>query len=100
MNKILFGNVNFADENDKHAELYRAYQYSTEWGVIKNKLLPTLRSGRGRDLFTHFLKLYPSDWTKKGHEMLPYSTKKKKRKGANRDSEIESAIRVLDSMHN
>lgn len=41
LQKILFGNVDFADPDDKLSEMYKSYQYSTEWGVIKNKLYPS-----------------------------------------------------------
>tara|TARA_Y100000593_G_scaffold30506_1_gene60420 strand:- start:2966 stop:5641 length:2676 start_codon:yes stop_codon:yes gene_type:complete len=94
LNKILFGNVDFSNPNDKQTELYNAYQYSTAWGVFKNKIKPSLEAGRGgRDLFTHYFKAYPSTWTKKGHEMI-WGKKAKK----NRKSQESQAIKVLEGM--
>ena len=99
LNKIIFGNVDFADPDDKLTELYSAYQYSTAWGVYKNKVQPALESGRGRDLITHYLKLYPSDWTKAAHKKLPWSKQKKKSISQNvRNPYDKRAIAVLDSM--
>jgi len=72
LEKILFGNVDYADDADKMSEMYSAYQLSTEWGVIKNKLYPSYkRGGLGRDFATHTLKLYPSWWTKGAGKYLP-----------------------------
>ena len=70
LNKILFGNVDFSDPNDSMAERFNAYQWSTFWGTTKNKIAPAIAAGRGRDLLTHYLKLYPNTWTKKGHEAI------------------------------
>jgi len=95
LNKILFGNVDFADDSDKLSQLYSAYQFSTAWGFAKNKLAPAVQSGRGRDLITHWLKLYPNQWTKTGHEMVFGKKSKKKRKSKNTN---ERALAILESM--
>ena len=95
LNKILFGNVDFGDPDDRHAEMYNAYQYSTAWGVMKNKTWPAVKSGRGRDLFTHYLKLYPSSFTKSGHEMVFGPQKKKKKR---QPADNSAAISVLEGM--
>ena len=82
----------------KQTELYNAYQYSTAWGVFKNKIQPSLQSGRGRDLFTHYMKAYPSKWTKKGHDIVaPYLYGKKKKRDRRR-KESDSAVKVLEGM--
>ena len=70
LNKILFGNVNYADPNDQMAAQYEAYQLSTFWGQTKNKIWPSLKSGRGRDVYMHYFKQYPSATTKKYNKML------------------------------
>jgi len=95
LNKILFGNVDFSDDSDKLTDLYTAYQFSTAWGMIKNKFAPTIKSGRGRDLVTHWLKLYPNKWTKRGHEFM-FGKKKKKQK--KRQTGSERALAVLEGM--
>ena len=101
LNKILFGNVDFADDDDKLTELYAAYQYSTAWGVLKNKTIPALKSGRGRDLFMHTLKLYPSATTKKRHELIfgkePDKRKtKKKYLGVVPNSDLDRSLQLLE----
>tara|TARA_Y100000310_G_scaffold344790_1_gene459537 strand:- start:257 stop:2935 length:2679 start_codon:yes stop_codon:yes gene_type:complete len=102
LNKILFGNVDFADDNDKLATMYAAYQWSTEWGVIKNKLWPSLKAGRGRDLITHWLKLYPNTLTKETNKLIYQDIlgvrkpKKKKRKGPT--TNYEKALVALERM--
>ena len=93
LNKILFGNVDFADPNDKLSQQYMAYQYSTTWGVLKNKIEPTIRNGRGRDLITHYLKLYPSPWTKAGHEAI-WGKKPKKKTG--KETDVTRALKALE----
>jgi len=95
LNKILFGNVDFSNDSDKLSQLYSAYQYSTAWGVSKNKLMPAIQSGRGRDLITHWLKLYPNEWTKGGHQMI-FGKKSKKKKKTNTSN--ERALAILESM--
>ena len=96
LNKILFGNVDFADDSDKLSTMYAAYQWSTAWGVGKNKIAPALKAGRGRDLITHWLKLYPNQYTKKAHEMV-FGRKSKKRK-ASRPTDVQRALAVLEGM--
>ena len=96
-NKIIFGNVDFSDPDDRLNELYKAYQWSTEWGVIKNKLAPTIKSGRGRDLFTHFLKLYPNKWTTKWNKRI-FGRSNKAKKSKKALSSTEAAIKVLEGM--
>ena len=98
LNKILFGNVDFSDPNDVMAERFNAYQWSTFWGTTKNKIYPALEAGRGRDLLTHYLKLYPNTWTKQGHAMIFGKTAKKKRKRSNLPSNVDKALAVLESM--
>jgi len=70
LNKILFGNVNFADEFDEKAQRLDKYKWGTFAGTTVNKILPSLQAGRGRDLITHYLKLYPNDFTKKYNALL------------------------------
>ena len=98
LNKIIFGNVDFSDDSDKLTDMYSAYQISTAWGVTKNKLWPAIKSGRGRDLFTHYLKLYPSSWTKKYHEQIFTKPKKKKRSNPNTSMNRDAALDILESM--
>jgi len=69
-NKIIFGNVDYSDSKDQAAQLYEAYQYSTEYGRLMNKTWPAIRDGRGWDLARSWLKLYPSGFTKYGHEKI------------------------------
>ena len=102
LNKILFGNVDFADPNDSMSERFNAYQWSTFWGTTKNKIAPAIASGRGRDLLTHYLKLYPATWTKKGHEFIGDKTglwsKKSKNKQKKRATNVDRALAVLEGM--
>ena len=99
LNKILFGNVDFSDPNDSMAERFNAYQWSTFWGTTKNKIYPALEAGRGRDLLTHYLKLYPNTWTKEGHSMIfGKAAKKKKKKQANLPTNVDKALAILESM--
>ena len=97
LNKILFGNVDFADPNDSMAERFNAYQWSTFWGTTKNKIAPAIQAGRGRDLLTHYLKLYPNTWTKKGHEAI-FGKKSKKRKSRKGSTNVQRALDVLEGM--
>lgn len=97
LNKILFGNVDFSKPDDKLSAMYGAYQWSTVWGVTKNKIWPSLKAGRGRDLITHWLKLYPNEYTKKAHKMIFGKTKEQKKTKIPTD--IERAVSVLEGMH-
>ena len=96
LNKILFGNVDFADDSDKLSTMYAAYQWSTAWGVTKNKLYPALKSGRGRDLITHWLKLYPNQYTKQAHQLI-FGKKPKKQKRKTQTN-VDRALAVLEGM--
>ena len=98
LNKILFGNVDFADPNDSMAERYNAYQWSTFWGTTKNKIYPAIQGGRGRDLLTHYLKLYPNTWTKQGHSMIFGKKTKKKKRRSSRPANVDRALAVLEGM--
>ena len=99
LNKILFGNVNFADEDDRHTEMYSAYQYSTFWGQWTNKIFPAIKTGRGRDLITHWLKLYPTKTTKKYHEMIFGKSKsKKKSRAKHMDPSLEASLNLLQGL--
>ena len=98
LNKILFGNVDFSDPNDSMAERFNAYQWSTFWGTTKNKIAPAIAAGRGRDLLTHYLKLYPNTWTKKGHETIFGKKSKKRAKKRGVPTNVESALAVLEGM--
>ena len=96
LNKILFGNVDFSNDSDKLANMYAAYQWSTVWGVTKNKIAPSLASGRGRDLITHWLKLYPNQYTKASNQFIFQRTpKKQKRK---KQTNVSRALAVLEGM--
>ena len=97
LNKIIFGNVDFADPTDSQAERYSAYQWSTFWGVAKNKSIPALKTGRGRDLITHYLKLYPSKWTKAGHEKI-FGVQPSKKKAPKNPTDVQRALQVLDTL--
>ena len=99
LNKILFGNVNFADPTDKQTELYSAYQYSTVWGQWNNKLFPAIQDGRGRDLVTHWLKLYPTTETKFLHgKMFGKKPKKKKASTRGMNADVLASLKLLESM--
>jgi len=82
LNKILFGNVDYADKNNKDVQRYSAYQLSTEWGVLKHKLIPALQSRRPMDLIRHTFKLYPADYTRKYNEKIFGISKGEKKKAA------------------
>ena len=97
LNKILFGNVDFFDPTDAQTELYNAYQFSTAYGVLQNKVIPSIANGRGRDLIMHYGKLYPTWWTKAAHEKAFGRKPKKKKKQAKITSQTE-AVRILDMM--
>jgi hypothetical protein len=97
LNKILFGNVDFADDSDKLSTMYAAYQWSTAWGVGKNKIWPSIQAGRGRDLIMHWLKLYPNQYTKQAHQAI-FGKKIKKQKRA-RQTNVDRALAVLEGMH-
>ena len=103
LNKILFGNVDFADDSDKLSTMYAAYQWSTAWGVGKNKIFPSIQAGRGRDLIMHWLKLYPNQYTKQAHEMIGSTTglwsKKAKKRKPTRQTNVDRALAVLEGMH-
>jgi len=101
LNKILFGNVDFADPNDSMAERFNAYQWSTFWGTTKNKIAPAIAAGRGRDLLTHYLKLYPATWTKEGHKFIGDKTglwSKKSKQKKKRSTNVDRALAVLEGM--
>ena len=63
LTRVMLGNVNYA-ENTEDVLKYTDYQWSTEYGRLKNKILPALRDGRGVDVLRHYLALYPSSWIK------------------------------------
>ena len=65
-------------------------------GTTKNKIAPAIAAGRGRDLLTHYLKLYPATWTKKGHEAV--FGKKSKKKQKKRATNVDRALAVLEGM--
>ena len=96
LNKILFGNVDFADDSDKLSTMYAAYQWSTVWGVTKNKIAPSLKAGRGRDLIMHWLKLYPNQYTKAGHQFIFGKKPRKQKSGGS--TNVDRALAVLESM--
>ena len=96
LNKILLGNVDFTDEGNQDVERYEAYQLSTFWGIAKNKIIPSLETGRGRDLFMHFLKLYPSSWTKQGSEAI--FGKHSKGKASKINSNLDASLALIKSM--
>ena len=102
LNKVLFGNVDFADEDDRHTQMYNAYQYSTFWGTFANKLGPAIKSGRGRDLFTHWFKLYPNKTTKYFHEETVGKIwpKKKKKKSKQINKNLNTSLNLLRSFSN
>lgn len=95
LNKILFGNVNFADVHDEKAQRLDKYKWGTFAGTTVNKILPSLQAGRGRDLITHYLKLYPNDFTKKYNALLfnrKPATKKASTKGMSPDLKASLAL--------
>ena len=64
-------------------------------GTTVNKILPSLQAGRGRDLITHYLKLYPNDFTKKYNALLfnrKPATKKASTKGMSPDLKASLAL--------
>lgn len=67
--EMLFGNVDFSDDTEEAAQ-YTAYQYSTEWGKMRNKNWPAIKDGRGMDILRHWLSAYPSQFTKKYHDRI------------------------------
>lgn len=100
LNKILFGNVDFADDDDKLTEMYAAYQYSTAWGMLKNKYVPTLKSGRGFDVLRHILKFYPTEWTKKANQFIMGRESQYASKGPQQyDPNIKKSLDILSAIH-
>ena len=93
---VQYANVDYSDPDDKLSNMYSAYQLSTEWGVIKNKLWPSLKAGRGRDLLTHSLKLYPNEYTKKLNQHLFGRKPKDKKKKTS--TNYDRALKVLEAM--
>ena len=69
-NKIMYGNVDYSDVQNENVLRYSDYQYSTEYGRMKHKILPAIRDGRGMDLVRHYLAFYPSETIKKARELL------------------------------
>ena len=67
--RIMLGNVDYT-ENTEDVLRYTDYQWSTEYGRLKNKILPAIRDGRGVDVLRHYLALYPSDWIKSARRSL------------------------------
>tara|TARA_R100000234_G_scaffold11947_2_gene6634 strand:+ start:4844 stop:7624 length:2781 start_codon:yes stop_codon:yes gene_type:complete len=110
LNKILFGNVDYADPGDELTERYKAYQLSTEWGAIKNNYYPSYKRGSlGRDFATHTFKLYPSWWTKEARRYMPGVPKKKRytpslKKGRSKETlkgihpNLENSLKILEGL--
>lgn len=95
LNKILFGNIDFTEEGNQDVERYEAYQLSTFWGIAKNKILPSIQTGRGRDLIMHFLKLYPSQETKKANQAI---FGKPKGKASKINDNLDASLALIRSM--
>ena len=95
-NQIIFGNVDYSEEDDDVAR-YTAYQYSTEYGRFINKTWPAVRDGRGMDLFRHWLSAYPSRFTKDYHDMI-FGKPQDKRRLKGLAPQARSAVSVLDMM--
>ena len=77
LQEIIFGNI---DYDDPEYQKYMWYQLGTFPGQVANKLWPSLRNGRGSDVWRHLFKQYPSKFTKKWNEKL-YARQPKKRAG-------------------
>ena len=99
--QIMLGNVDYS-KDDAEISQYQAYQLSTEWGFIKNKMMPAMKRGQGLGNFAmHTFKFYPSWWTKAGSEFLgikqPKSRKKKAKTIGNRkiNKELEMSLNLL-----
>ena len=99
--QIMLGNVDYS-KDDSEISQYQAYQLSTEWGFIKNKMMPAMKRGQGLGNFAmHTFKFYPSWWTKSGSEFLgikqPKSRKKKTKTIGNQkiNKELDIALNLL-----
>tara|TARA_R100000808_G_scaffold25035_2_gene60706 strand:- start:1393 stop:4053 length:2661 start_codon:yes stop_codon:yes gene_type:complete len=99
LQKQLFGNVNYREDNDPDILRYTDYQYSTEYGRFKHKIAPAIKDGRGMDLLRHYLSFYPTDWIKESRKMIgrniPYFKKRKKKGNITQDTKRQRALEVL-----
>ena len=91
--KMLLGNVDYTEDTE-NSERYTAYQYSTEYGRMKYKILPALRDGRSIDVLRHYLAWYPSSWIKKARKSLGL---KKKSKSKYTTEQVLHSLRQLSS---
>jgi hypothetical protein len=97
LSKILLGNI---DYEDKETEKYKWYQASTIVGQTVNKTWPSIKDGRGWDVFRHIFNAYPSKETKKYNKMFfedVLGVKKKKKKKALTNAD-RAALSVVDRM--
>ena len=72
LTKIMLGNVDYNEETEDVLR-YTDYQWSTEYGRLKNKIIPAIRDGRGVDVLRHYLSLYPSSWIKSARRHIGLS---------------------------
>ena len=80
--KILLGNVDYTQDTED-SRRYTDYQYSTEYGRFKHKILPAIRDGRSTDLLRHYLAWYPTPWIKEARKFI--GLKKSKSKYSTKD---------------
>ena len=97
LSQVMFGNVDYANPEDELTQRYQAYQYSTFWGTTVNKIYPSWKTGRGRDLITHYLKLYPSPWTKRANKWLTGRKPKVVNKKTVYDANASNALDLIKS---
>ena len=86
----MLGNVDYSDTSNDNVLRYSDYQYSTEYGRMKHKILPAIRDGRGMDLLRHYLAFYPSEGIKKAREFLGLKKKKQYKSDKARESALAS----------
>jgi hypothetical protein len=88
--KIIFGNVDYTNDSEE-SRRYTDYQYSTEYGRLRHKILPAIRDGRGVDLFRHYLNFYPAPWIKEARRKIGL----KKNKSSYSREDALNALRLL-----
>ena len=93
LTRVMLGNVNYA-ENTEDVLRYTDYQWGTEYGRLKNKIIPALKDGRGVDVLRHYLALYPSSWIKSARRRIGLN---KPRTSKYTTSEVLSSLAKLPS---
>jgi len=94
LKRRLLGNIDYTLDTED-SRRYTDYQYSTEYGRFRHKILPALRDGRGVDLLRHWLALYPSSWIKTARRSIGLQKKPKTSKYTT--AQVLSSLRQFPS---